>query len=87
MDIYIGGISFSATEETIKDLFAPHGTVERVTLVHDRFSGKLRGFAFVVMQDNEEARKAIAAIDGRIVDGRVLRVSRAFGSRVFAPQC
>src|SRR5713101_613431 len=74
--IFVGNLDFRATEESIRSLFAPHGTVESVSLVTDRETGRSRGFAFVEMAD-EAADKAIAVLNGANVGGRVLNVNEA----------
>lgn len=76
-NIYIGNLSFGATEETVRSLFASHGTVERVNLVADRDTGQARGFGFVEMANDIEGEKAIAALNGKNLDGRTLNVNEA----------
>jgi len=76
-NIFVGNLDFGATEDSIRALFEPHGTVERVSLVTDRDTGRSRGFAFVEMTDSEEADRAIAAVNGVNLDGRVLNVNEA----------
>ncbi len=74
--IYVGNLSFEATEDQVRELFAQHGTVESVALINDRDTGRFRGFGFVEM-DDASANKAIKALDGAEVDGRALRVNEA----------
>lgn len=74
--IYIGNLSFETSDDEVRELFAQHGTVESVELVSDRYTGRPRGFGFVQM-DQEGAAKAIAALDGRELGGRNLRVDAA----------
>jgi len=62
--IFVGNLDFGATEESIRPLFEAYGTVERVSLVTDRDTGRSRGFAFVEMTDSAEADRAIAALNG-----------------------
>src|SRR6266581_8912917 len=76
-NIYVGNLSFGATEEAIRALFAPHGTVGRVNICTDRDSGQPRGFGFVEMSNDNEGDKAIAALNGRELDGRVLNINEA----------
>lgn len=76
-NIFIGNLDFGATEESIRSLFEPHGTVERVSLVTDRDTGRPRGFAFVEMTDSGHADQAIAALNGTSSGGRALNVSEA----------
>jgi len=73
----VGNPSFGATEETAGSLFASHGTVERVYIVTDRDTGQARGFGFVEMTNDIEGEKAIAALNGRDLDGRALSVNEA----------
>ena len=75
--IYVGNMSFETTESEINELFAGHGEVETVTIVTDRDTGRPRGFGFVEMRDDEAARNAIAALDGKEFGGRQLKVNEA----------
>jgi RNA recognition motif-containing protein len=75
--IYVGNLSFQTTEQTLSDLFAEHGTVNDVSIITDRISGRSRGFAFVEMADDAEAKAAMEALNGREFDGRPLRVAEA----------
>jgi len=75
--IYVGNLPFSATEEQVRSLFAKHGTVQSVALINDRETGRPRGFGFVEMSTEEEARKAIEEINGRDVQGRQVAVKEA----------
>ncbi len=74
--IYVGNLPFSANEDEIKELFSQHGTVESVSLVTDRDTGRPRGFGFVEM-DDEGAGKAIQALDQKEFGGRNLKVNEA----------
>ena len=76
-NIFVGNLSFGATEETVRSLFASHGTVERVNIVTDRDTGQARGFGFVEMTNDIEGEKAIAALNGQDLDGRALNVNEA----------
>ena len=76
-NIYVGNLPFSATEESVRSLFIPFGTVDRVNIVTDRDTGQPRGFAFVEMPNDPEGEKAIAAVNGRDVSGRTLAVNEA----------
>ncbi len=75
--IYVGGLPFSATDSQLNDLFAPHGTVESAHVITDRFTGQGRGFGFVEMSTDAEAKTAIAALNGTQMDGRTLTVNEA----------
>ena len=83
--IYVGNLPFNSTEEQIRQLFEQHGTVESVTLVTDRETGRLRGFGFVEM-DQAGAEAAIKALDNTEVDGRTLKVSEARERRERRPR-
>lgn len=76
-NIYIGNLSFSASESSLTQLFSQHGTVSACRIVTDRNTGRAKGFAFVEMSTDEEAQKAISSINGQVVDGRALNVSEA----------
>jgi RNA recognition motif-containing protein len=75
--IYVGGLPYSATDPQLHELFATHGTVESAKVITDKFTGQSRGFGFVEMSTNEEAQKAIAALNGTQMDGRTLTVNEA----------
>src|SRR5258706_436506 len=76
-NIFVGNLSFGATEETLRSLFENHGTVERVSIVTDRDTGRSRGFGFVEMTNAEEAERAIAALNGADLGGRAINVNEA----------
>jgi cold-inducible RNA-binding protein len=75
--LYVGNLSFNTTEADLSATFGAHGTVSRATIVTDRETGRARGFAFVEMGSAQEAEAAIAALDGKTVDGRQLQVNVA----------
>ena len=75
--LYVGNLSFSATEADLKGLFAQAGTVLNSNLITDKFTGKSRGFAFVEMSTQDEANKAIAQLHGVDFQGRPLTVNEA----------
>jgi len=75
--LYVGNLSFDVTENDLNDAFAAHGTVTEVSLMMDRASGRSRGFGFVTMSTEEEAQKAIAALNGTELKGRALTVNVA----------
>ena len=75
--LYVGNLSYNTTENDLKDLFTQHGPVTGVDLIMDKFSGRPRGFAFVVMETKEGAEAAIAALNGKNLDGRDLTVNEA----------
>jgi cold-inducible RNA-binding protein len=76
-NIFVGNLSFSATEDSVRALFEAYGTVDRVNLITDRDSGQARGFGFVEMSNNAEGDKAIAGLNGKELDGRALNVNEA----------
>ena len=76
-NLFVGNMSFHTTEGDLRALFEPYGEVTRVHVVTDRDTGRARGFAFVEMASDEEAAKAIAALNGKEVDGRALNVNEA----------
>jgi cold-inducible RNA-binding protein len=76
-NIFVGNLSFGATEDSVRTLFETHGTVGRVNIVTDRDSGQPRGFGFVEMSNDGEGEKAIAALNGTDLDGRALNVNEA----------
>jgi len=76
-NIFVGNLSFSATEDAVRSMFATHGTVDRVSIVTDRDTGRARGFGFVEMSNNAEGDKAIAGLNGKELDGRALNVNEA----------
>ncbi len=75
--LFVGNMSFQTTESDLNALFKPFGLVTRVNMVKDRETNRARGFAFVEMPNDEEAAKAIAALDGKEVAGRNLKVNEA----------
>jgi RNA recognition motif-containing protein len=74
--IYVGNLPFSASESEVRELFAQHGTVESVSLITDRDTGRPRGFGFVEMA-RADASKAIQNLNGKDLGGRPLRVNEA----------
>ncbi len=76
-NIFVGNLAFGATESSVRSLFEPYGSVERVSLVTDRDTGRSRGFAFVEMTDAAEADRAITALNGSSLDGRQLNINEA----------
>ena len=76
-NIYVGNLSFEATEDEIRGLFEEHGEVLKVNLVTDRDTGRPRGFGFVEMDDANQGRTAIEQVNGRELGGRTLTVNEA----------
>ncbi|MBN2091188.1 RNA-binding protein [candidate division KSB1 bacterium] len=77
MNIYVGNLPRTATEESVRELFAEYGEVTEVKLLKDQYSGELRGFGFVTMPSKMDAQKAINEINGTEVEGRSLIVNEA----------
>ncbi|MEH1770099.1 RNA recognition motif domain-containing protein [Nostoc sp.] len=77
MSIYVGNLSYDVTQDALSAVFAEYGTVKRVQLPTDRETGRLRGFAFVEMNSEDEETKAIEALDGAEWLGRDLKVNKA----------
>ena len=77
MNIYVGNLSYSSTEESVRQHFAQYGEVSAVRIIQDRETGRSRGFGFVEMPNDEEAKAAIAALDGKDVDGRAVKLNEA----------
>ncbi len=77
MKIYVGNLSWNADESDLRDAFSAHGEVTSVQIITDRESGRSRGFAFVEMENDEEAKAAISAVDNKEIDGRQVKVNEA----------
>jgi cold-inducible RNA-binding protein len=77
LNIYVGNLPFSATEDDLRQAFGKYGTVGEVNLIRDQFSGRLRGFGFVEMADGTQANAAITALNGTDLGGRSLTVNEA----------
>jgi RNA recognition motif-containing protein len=76
-NIFVGNLNFGATESSVRSLFEAYGTVERVSIITDRDTGRAKGFGFVEMSVNAEAERAIAELNGSDLDGRALNVNEA----------
>ena len=76
-NIFVGNLSFGATESSVRSLFEAYGAVDRVSIVTDRDTGQARGFGFVEMSNNAEADRAINELNGHDLDGRALNVNEA----------
>jgi len=74
--LYVGNLPFTATEDTVRTLFAVHGTVEKISLISDRDTGRPRGFGFVEMS-NSDASRAMQSLNGKEMDGRALKINEA----------
>ena len=74
--LFIGNLPFSATEQSVRALFEPHGTIESLALINDRDTGRPRGFGFIEMSSSD-ASKAMQALNGKDFEGRALKVNEA----------
>jgi RNA recognition motif-containing protein len=75
--LYVGGLPYSVTDDSLRGLLTPHGTVESANVVMDRMTDRSRGFGFVEMGTQEQAEKAISALNGTQFEGRTLTVNLA----------
>jgi cold-inducible RNA-binding protein len=75
--LYVGNLSYSIDDAALKQLFEPHGAVTSATVIMDRESGRSKGFGFVEMGSDQEAQAAIAACNGKEIEGRALKVNEA----------
>jgi cold-inducible RNA-binding protein len=76
-NLFVGNLSFQTTESDLRALFAPLGQITRVHMATDRETGRSRGFAFVEMPNDDEAKSAMAALDGKELGGRNIKVNEA----------
>lgn len=79
--LYVGNLPFSATEESLRELFEQHGPTVSVRVITDRETGRSRGFGFVEFENESNAEKALQALDGADMEGRSLRVNEAQDKR------
>lgn len=84
--LYVGGLSYDTTQDTLKSTFAQAGTVETATIITDKMSGRSKGFGFVEMATEAEAQKAIEMFNGKELDGRTLTVNEARPQEPRAPR-
>ena len=77
MNIYVGNLSFEATEEDLRQAFDPFGQISAVRVITDRDTGRSKGFGFVEMPDNAEAQAAISGLNDKELQGRSLKVNEA----------
>jgi RNA recognition motif-containing protein len=77
MNIYVGNLAWSVTDDDLKQAFSDHGEVISATIIKDKFTGQSRGFGFVEMPNSAEAQTAITALDGQDLKGRPLKVNEA----------
>jgi len=84
--LYVGGLPYSTTDSTLKDIFSAAGTVESATIIIDKMTNRSKGFGFVEMSTEEEAQKAIEMFNGKDVDGRNVTVNEARPMEPRAPR-
>ncbi|MBI5079317.1 RNA-binding protein [Candidatus Wolfebacteria bacterium] len=84
--LYVGGLSYSTVDGTLKEVFSQAGTVESATVIIDKMSGRSKGFGFVEMSTEEEAQKAIEMFNGKELDGRTVTVNEARPMEPRAPR-
>jgi RNA recognition motif-containing protein len=77
MNIYVGNLPYSVTENDLRDVFSQHGEVTSASVITDKFSGQSKGFGFVEMPKNSEADAAIKALNGSALKGRNIKVNQA----------
>ena len=77
MEIYVGNLPWSVRDQELAEAFGPYGTVEKASVIAYRDSGRSKGFGFVTMNNDDEANKAIEAMNGHEMEGRPLRVNEA----------
>ena len=84
--LYVGGLSYNTTEATLRETFAAAGTVDTATIIIDKMTNRSKGFGFVEMATEEEAKKAIEMLNGKELDGRTLTVNEAKPMEPRAPR-
>lgn len=77
MNIYVGNLSYQATDEDLRSAFSAHGTVKSASVIMDKMTGQSRGFGFVEMASKSEGEAAIEALNGKDLKGRALRINEA----------
>ena len=77
LKLFVGGLSWDTTDDSLKNFFSTVGTVTSAKIITDKFTGKSRGFGFVEMSSDDEAKKAIAELNGKTLDGRAIVVNEA----------
>ena len=75
--LYVGNLTYGVTDSALEQMFAPHGTVVSAQVIMDRDTGRSKGFGFVEMKSDQEAEAAIAALNGKEIEGRALIVNEA----------
>jgi len=77
MKLYVGNLSYNTSQDTLQNEFSAHGQVQEVAIINDRETGRPRGFAFVTMTNDEDAKSAIEVLNGQELDGRTITVNEA----------
>jgi RNA recognition motif-containing protein len=77
MNIYIGNLAYNITEDDLRQAFSEYGEVSSVNLITDKFSGQSKGFGFIEMPDNSQADAAIKGLNGKLLNGRAVKVNQA----------
>lgn len=77
MNIYVGNLPYTTTEDNLREAFSAYGEVSSVSLITDKFSGESKGFGFVEMSDNSEADAAIKGLNGSMMGNRTMKVNQA----------
>ncbi len=77
MKVYVGNLPFGVVSDKLKEMFASYGEIEEATVISDKFSGRSKGFGFVTFKDDEAAKKAIAEMNDKELEGRNLKVNEA----------
>ena len=77
MNIYVGNLSYGVSDDQLREVFEAYGTVSSAKVISDKYSGRSKGFGFVEMDDDTEAKSAIEDLDGAEIDGRAVKVNEA----------
>lgn len=77
MNIYVGNLAYSIEENDLKEIFQEFGEIESVKIITDKYSNRSKGFGFVVMENDDEAKTAIENLNGKVVDNREITVNEA----------
>lgn len=77
MKVYVGNLAYSVDESKLKELFSSYGEISEVVVIKDRFSGRSKGFGFITFSDDEAAKKAIAEMNKKEIEGRAMTVNEA----------
>ena len=77
MNIFVGNLAYSATDDDLRQLFEPYGVVDKISVIIDRDTGRSKGFGFVEMPDGQAAKAAMTGLQGKELDGRALTVNEA----------